>query len=177
MYICKPLFISTSNAGVPKKNVIAVEDFLQAILVIYVVSATGKVLGICPEDIMKGDNWERPVISVNSLACTIVAEVTKLRQLVSPGTQQLQDVVLEHTTTLLTLVLLWFHYRDVSREGDGDRFLQITHFQVNPTQELCRRNSNNPAPVPLSDARWDPDTTAVLSFCKYACSKRMEYTM
>lgn len=122
-------YFNYTNAGVPKKNVNAVEDFLQVILAIYVASATGKALGIGPEDIMKTDNWERPVMSVHSVANTIVAEYTKLSRLVrqtNPDTQQPQDAVLEHTRTLLTLVLLWFHYRDVSREGDGDRFLQVT---------------------------------------------------
>lgn len=71
-------YFNYTNAGVPKKNVNAVEDFLQVYLAIYVASATGKALGIGPEDIMKTDNWERPVMSVHSVANTIVAEYTKL---------------------------------------------------------------------------------------------------
>ena len=105
------------------------EDFLEAILVIYIVSATGNLLGISPDDVMNTDSWERPVMPVHLVASTIVSEFTKLSRLVrqtNPDTQEPQDVVLEHTRTLLTLALLWYHYRDVTREGDGDRFLHFT---------------------------------------------------
>lgn len=66
-----PFFLSLYQcAGIPKKNVNALKDFLQAILIIYIASATGKTLGIGPEHVMKTDNWERPLMSVHVVANT-----------------------------------------------------------------------------------------------------------
>jgi hypothetical protein len=32
-----------------------------------------------------------------------------------------EDGHLLHTKEMMTMILLWYHYRDLSREGDGDR--------------------------------------------------------
>ena len=77
------------------------------------------------------------MMSVHTVANTIVSQFTKLNQLVEQSTiQQPQDVVLEHTKTLVMLELLWVHYHDVSREGDGRMVSTTDTLAATSSQDL-----------------------------------------
>lgn len=91
---------------------------------IYVLGATAKILEVTPEQLLSEGQWQRPVISVKHLAMTIMERYTKLKQIVT-GTEDSQDNTLRYSKDLLTLALTWYHHRDLTREGDGMRFLQF----------------------------------------------------
>ena len=83
--------------------------------------------------------YERPVPSVEKVAQTICKEYSSLQRLIV-DTPPNDDKVLEHTKDLLTLVLLWHHYRDIAREGDGDRLLQLMPILLRVFKGSGRKN-------------------------------------
>ena len=91
----------------------------------YVITAAASTLGTEPRSLLNSKNYERPVVSVSMLARKICVQCSNMSKLVKQ-TPKTEDTVLEHTQELMTLVLLWYHYRDITREGDGDRFMKFT---------------------------------------------------
>ena len=112
--------------GDPKKDVNAVEDFLQVVLAAYVITAAATILGTEPNKLLSTQKtYARPVVSVTMLARSICSQYSDLSRMVKEIPPN-EDKVLEHTKDLMTLLLSWYHYRDITREGDGDRFLEFT---------------------------------------------------
>jgi hypothetical protein len=128
------------HSGDPKRDVNAVEDFLEVVLATYITTAAATAMGVDPNILLdpKG-TYERPVPSVEKVAQTICKEYSNLQRLIV-DTPSNDDKVLKHTKDLLTLVLLWHHYRDIAREGDGDRLLQLMPILLRVFKGSGRKN-------------------------------------
>ena len=82
-------------------------------------------MGKTSKELLTSENWEQPTISVAHVAEKIVHRFTCIKSLVVE-TAAPKDTTLAYTKNLMTLALLWFHHRDISREGDGKRLLTLT---------------------------------------------------
>ena len=87
----------------------------------YAIAATAHMLGKTPDEILSPSVDRLP--PVQDLAKDIVAKHSLLNYVLSGYSYE--DKTLEHSNELITLLLLWFHYRDITREGDGQRLLKL----------------------------------------------------
>ena len=148
MYIICTIYIYVNNhymiydiyVGDPKRDVNAVEDFLEVVLAAYITTAAATVMEMDPSMLLdtKG-RYERPIPSVGHIAQVICREYSNLQRLIADIPPS-DDKVLEHTKDLLTIVLIWHHYCDITREGDGDRLLQLMPVLLRLFKDSGRKN-------------------------------------
>lgn len=127
--------ISRRNVSTkPKADVNAAEDFLEIVVIGYVISAVMSYLrmsslddipdqGIVPEDTCLEDDSAREEI-LQKIAHYIVAEhvdlaTTFATSVAKGGAATVHD----YTCEVLSLGLLFLNFKDAVREGDGDRVL------------------------------------------------------
>ena len=85
----------------------------------YVITVAATILGMDPNMLLNTEErYERPIVSVKAIAMKIKSQFSDLSQLVKDIPPTL-DKVLVHTKDLMMLLLLWYHYRDITREGKG----------------------------------------------------------
>ena len=148
----------TSVTKDPSKCVKACEDFLQHVLVAYVVHATTKV---------------RPALtsasrspSVKEVAEVIVSSFTNLSTNSSSTTSD--DLVQAYSKEVLTLGLLWMGFKDATKEGDGDRVIRYWRFFLFLFKALRKQNyAREAARILLSDRLWSPRLQEQLRFSRF----------
>jgi hypothetical protein len=129
-----------------------VEEFLEVVLIGYVLRATALELGTSVEDTF--EETEKNSMDIQTLAAAIVDRLTNLT-----ATED-KDVVVQHTKELCTLVFTWYHYRDITREGDGERLLQLTPLLLQIFRGTRRYN-------------YSKEITKFIVQCQYLSSERL----
>ena len=116
LYQLKVLLNRTAVKALPSKNVKPTEDFLLLILHCYVVAAAEQ----CQDD---SDTCQ-------SLSEKIVEHFARIHLLddQKSNPSPINDTLFNYSTDLLTFCLLWYGFRDATREGDGDRILRYWKF-------------------------------------------------
>lgn len=108
MYQLRNLINRSGIGSNPEKKMKASEDFLLLLLHAHVIAAAEK---LCEYDIGSA--------SVADIAQSIIS--THL--LLPTAASTVQDGVTTYARELLTLGLIWHHFYDAIKEGDGDRIL------------------------------------------------------
>lgn len=109
----------------PASNMNSAEAFLEDALSAYVIAAACSVLNIRDAKNFLEKEVDLPCYqSLDKLATNIVENFTDIA---SYGDQcfSYSDEVRRYTTDTMTLSLLWAAYHDASREGDGQRVIDI----------------------------------------------------
>ena len=94
----------------------AAEDFLELVLVAHVVSAAKEIIATtCSTD--------SEVLTLQEVSSSIAEKYVRI--LCTDGTS---DKKYLYACEVITLGLLWYGYRDATREGDGERIVTIWKF-------------------------------------------------
>jgi hypothetical protein len=116
----------------PSKNMNAAEGLVEDILAVYVIRMALIKLGLTVEEGYKEEDTTD--VDVMQLAREVVQQLTY-----HPG-KQTEDKVLQHTQELCTLCFVWYHYRDIIREGDGARFQRLVPLLLHVMKNTGRKN-------------------------------------
>ena len=141
MHCCIENFPFQHTIGNPQKNVNAAEDFLEAVLATYIVTAALTIMDTHPDLLGNPQPITGPIPSAKQIAKVIVKDFTSLHLLTAAADEpQTEDEHVQYTKELITLGLLWYHYRDITREGDGDCFLKLTPVLLRLFKSANRKN-------------------------------------
>ena len=118
----------------------ASEDFFIKVLTAYVVAAAKEILKQIPA----------VALSVDELACEVVKRYTRIMSLSCDNIASDHDQVLTYSCEVITLGLLWHHYHDATREGDGTRVLLTWKFLLLVFKASNRSNYSKEAAILLA---------------------------
>lgn len=136
----KNLLKQSSLPKNPKDNMKAAEDFLLKVLSSYIVAAGKEILR------------SRAVDTVQELADEIVSMYTRV--LSTPSRNDTSDGVFNYACELITLGMLWDHYHDAVREGDGNRVLLTWKFLLIVYKAADRTNYSKEAAILLAQHKY-----------------------
>ena len=125
LYQLQTVVRRTSVPAEPASNMNSAEAFLEDALSAYVIAAACSVLDIRDAKDFLEKEVDLPCFqSLDELATNVVEKFTDIA---SYGDQcsSYSDEVRRYTTDIMTLSLLWAAYHDATREGDGQRVIDI----------------------------------------------------
>ena len=117
----------------PQKNVKATEDFLELDLVGHIVAAAKEILAT--QQLMLQEVSHKIANKFVRILCTEQEVITDKKYL--------------YACELITLGLLWYGYRDATREGDGERIVLIWKFLLMIFHACKRINYSKEAAILL----------------------------
>lgn len=125
LYNLRNLLNRTSVPQNVKKNVNAVEDFLEVLVQGHILAAALKITGLASlEDFDEGVGKNNPIKQTAVLVVqTFIVPYFFGNEDPSSGTSA--DHVRNYTCDFLAHGLLWYSFRDAIREGDGPAVLQM----------------------------------------------------
>ena len=117
----------------PKNNLKATEDFFEMVLVGYIVTAAKQMLASNKD------------LTLSETSDMIIDEYVRI----FCGDSVVCDKVYLYGCEVITLGLLWYGYRDASREGDGDHIMLIWKFLLLVFRATKRKNYSKEAAILL----------------------------
>uniref|UniRef100_A0A1X7TRY5 DUF6589 domain-containing protein n=2 Tax=Amphimedon queenslandica TaxID=400682 RepID=A0A1X7TRY5_AMPQE len=133
LFQIKNLIHRTSVPNDPKDNVQATEDFLEVVLVAYILNAAG--------------NEYKEGMTLDVVCGNIIEKYIDIGDNGSMSCEE--DAVLSYGCELLTLGLVWWNYYDAIKEGDGHRVMRIWKYLMVIFKKTGHRNYAKEAAILL----------------------------
>ena len=120
----------------------AAEDFLEVVLCGYIVAAAKQILA-------KADITQ-PTLSVHVVSDIVIEEFVQILSNQSAAV----DRVHLYSCEVITLGLLWYAFRDTTREGDGERIITLWKFLLIVFRASNRKNYSKEAAILLTQNKF-----------------------
>lgn len=164
LYQLKTLIKRNDVPVEPAKNMNSAEAFLDDILTAYIIAGACEVLNIKDaRGLLEIEDNPTNFDTIGQLAQDVVKKFTDLT---SYGTQPMEyaDEVNQYTKDTITLGLIWAAFHDATREGDGERIVDIWRHLL-----LIFRLSGR--------TNYAQEAATLLTQLEYLVSPRMKYQM